>query len=389
MAEAARQLPAEVSAFRALPKHVMLVDRAARVQAVNAGVERLLQRLFEDRPVPAEWALPDVFEISREAVLREMIIAASGDGMLLPLRAATPGLPRRIRFRVGAIRDGGRETNGFVLVSESVDPLGKPFRELNAELENANAEARRERQHCRVLQKANDDLNAANEELKSFAYAVSHDLKSPVQTVSMLLSELDDCGSGALDAERAELVGMSRETLSRMSVLIEDLLRYTQLIGSEILLAPCALERTVEEVIADLRAEITGAGARVQTGALPVVQGDAVMLRILFQNLLSNAIKFRRPDRRPEIVIGAGLPDAEGKVSITLADNGIGISPEHRRHVFDLFSRLHRHDEIPGSGLGLTMCRRIVQNLNGTIEVNENAGGGSTFTIRLGVADDD
>ena len=113
------------------------------------------------------------------------------------------------------------------------------------------------------------------------------------------------------------------------------------------------------------------------------------MLRILFQNLLSNAIKFRRSDRRPEILIGAALHDAEGRVSITVADNGIGISQEHRRHVFDLFSRLHRHDEIPGSGLGLTMCRRIVQNLNGTIEVDENAGGGSTFTIRLGVADDD
>lgn len=314
MAEAARYPPAEVSAFRALPKHVMLVDRAARVQAVNARVERLLQRLFVNRPVPDELALPDVFEISREEALREMIIAASGDGILLPLRAATSGLPRRIRFRVGAIRDGGRETSGFVLVSDNADPLGKPFRELNAELESANAKARRERQHRRLLQKSNDDLYAANAELKSFAYAVSHDLKSPVQTVSMLLSELDEFGSDKLDAEKSELVSMSRETLSRMSVLIEDLLRSTHLIGSEIKLAPCALERTVEEVIADLRAEITGAGARVQTGALPVVRGDAVMLRILFQNLLSNAIKFRHPDRRPEIVIGAGPPDAEGRI---------------------------------------------------------------------------
>ncbi|QFT92129.1 Phytochrome-like protein cph1 [Roseovarius sp. THAF9] len=333
--------------------------------------------------------MPDVFEISREEALREMIIAASGDGILLPLRAATSGLPRRIRFRVGAIRDGGRETSGFVLVSDNADPLGKPFRELNAELESANAKARRERQHRRLLQKSNDDLYAANAELKSFAYAVSHDLKSPVQTVSMLLSELDEFGSDKLDAEKSELVSMSRETLSRMSVLIEDLLRSTHLIGSEIKLAPCALERTVEEVIADLRAEITGAGARVQTGALPVVRGDAVMLRILFQNLLSNAIKFRHPDRRPEIVIGAGPPDAEGRIRITVADNGIGISPEHRSHVFDLFSRLHRHDEIPGSGLGLTMCRRIVQNLNGTIEVDENTDGGSIFTLRLEVADDD
>ncbi|WP_254703995.1 ATP-binding protein [Roseovarius sp. THAF9] len=330
-----------------------------------------------------------MFEISREEALREMIIAASGDGILLPLRAATSGLPRRIRFRVGAIRDGGRETSGFVLVSDNADPLGKPFRELNAELESANAKARRERQHRRLLQKSNDDLYAANAELKSFAYAVSHDLKSPVQTVSMLLSELDEFGSDKLDAEKSELVSMSRETLSRMSVLIEDLLRSTHLIGSEIKLAPCALERTVEEVIADLRAEITGAGARVQTGALPVVRGDAVMLRILFQNLLSNAIKFRHPDRRPEIVIGAGPPDAEGRIRITVADNGIGISPEHRSHVFDLFSRLHRHDEIPGSGLGLTMCRRIVQNLNGTIEVDENTDGGSIFTLRLEVADDD
>ena len=389
LADAARHRDNEVSAFQALPKHAMLVDRAARVHVANAGAEKLVRHLFQDEAVPERWALPDVFEISSEDAVREMLIAASGDAMLLPLRAKRPGLPRRIRFRVGAIRNGTRAPNRFVLVSESGDALGKPFRELNAELEGANERARRERQHRLCLEKANNDLNAANAELKSFAYAVSHDLKSPLQTVSMLLSELDACGSRALDREKAELVGMSRETLSRMSVLIEDLLHYTELIGSVMPCEPCPLEEVLADVIADLRAEITGASATVRTGPLPVVSGEPVMLRVLFQNLLSNAIKFRHPDRPAKIDIGAEEADSDEMVTIRVADNGVGIAPEYRARIFDLFSRLHRHDEIPGSGLGLTMCRRIVQNLNGTLDVDENPDGGSIFILKLNVARDD
>lgn len=297
LADAARHRENEVSAFQALPKYAMLVDRTARVHVANAGAAKLVRHLFHDETAPECWALPDVFEISPEDAVREMLFAASGDVMLLPLRAKRPGLPRRMRFRVGAIRNGTRAPNRFVLVSESGDALGKPFRELNAELEGANERARRERQHRLCLEKANSDLNAANAELKSFAYAVSHDLKSPLQTVSMLLSELDACGDRALDQEKAELVGMSRETLSRMSVLIEDLLHYTELIGSVMPCEPCPLEDVLADVIADLRAEITGAPATVRTGSLPVVSGEPVMLRVLFQNLLSNAIKFRHPDR--------------------------------------------------------------------------------------------
>ncbi len=373
----------ERSAFMALPKHAILVDRSARVCASNAMAARLARGVTGCSAVPDQWGLSDVFDISPEAAIKEIIVAASGGILLFPLRDPAPGSPSRMRFRVSPVRNGGAAPRHFVLVSERGDALGKTFRDLNAELEHVDAEARRERAYRRSLQRANEALNASNAELKSFAYAVSHDLKSPVQTVAMLLSEMSECNEGDLGDDVTELVDMSRETLSRMSVLIEDLLRYTQLIGTYIRKAPCDLNAIVDEVIADLRAEVKGAGATVRRGDLPVVLGDAVMLRVLFQNLVSNAVKFRCPDRPPEIMVESGARDPDGRARIEVRDNGIGIAPEYRDRIFELFNRLHRHEDIPGSGLGLTMCRRIVHNLKGGLEVGENPGGGSVFTVSL------
>ncbi|QFT81877.1 Phytochrome-like protein cph1 [Roseovarius sp. THAF27] len=335
------------------------------------------------------WYLPDVFAVSREAATREILLAASGSDLVFPLRNAGPNGPQDVRFRVSAIRTGSRAPEHFVLLSQGQDVLRAPFDLLNAELEKADIEARRERAHRRSLQRANKVLNASNAELKSFAYAVSHDLKSPIQTVSMLLSEMAQCQEGGLDYDLAELIRMGQETLQRVSVLIGDVLRYTQLIGSDMSMSRCDLNIILEEVISDSRAEIKETGATVRHGKLPVVFGDAVMMRILFQNLIGNAIKYRHPERAPEILVQPGRKGAQGHVRIEVRDNGIGIAPEYRDRIFDLFSRLHRHDEIQGSGLGLTMCRRIVNRLDGEIEVLENSSGGSVFLVSLKVFKDD
>ncbi|MBY5990375.1 sensor histidine kinase [Roseovarius atlanticus] len=384
-----QQTDLSCSAFHALANHALVVDRKARVCAANRKAEQLLRDTMKHANEPDAWYLPDVFAVSREAATREILLAASGSDLVLPLRKAGPNGPQDVRFRVSAIRTGSRAPEHFVLLSQGQDVVRAPFDLLNAELEKADIEARRERAHRRSLQRANKVLNASNAELKSFAYAVSHDLKSPIQTVSMLLSEMAQCQEGGSSDDLADLIRMGQETLQRMSVLIGDVLRYTQLIGSDMSMSRCDLNIILEEVISDSRAEIKETGATVRHGRLPVVFGDAVMLRILFQNLIGNAIKYRHPERAPEILVQPGRKGAQGHVGIEVRDNGIGIAPEYRDRIFDLFSRLHRHDEIQGSGLGLTMCRRIVNRLDGEIEVLENSSGGSVFLVSLKVFKDD
>ncbi|MFN3208625.1 MAG: sensor histidine kinase [Roseovarius sp.] len=380
--------PSESSGFRALPNPAMIVDRAGLICTVNARAERQFRHAGAQAGRTDEMCLSDIFDIAPVTAAREIRAAASGDVLILRPRDTDASADGPWRFRVGAIRSGAPVTERYVLVSEGTDALANPFRALNAELEAANDMARRERWARQQLEKSNAQLNEANAELRSFVYAVSHDLKSPVQTVTMLLSEAESGDDPPLGGSAAELIDMSRQTLARMSTLIEDLLHYTELVGAEASLVPCALNDVVDDVVADLRAEIVAARAQVLRDDLPVVPGDAVMLRLLFQHLMSNAVKFRHPDRAPVVAVRCA-PSQDGcQVAVSVIDNGIGIAPEYRERVFELFGRLHRHDEIAGSGLGLTMCRRIARCLHATLDLSENPGGGCIFTLHTGVAED-
>jgi light-regulated signal transduction histidine kinase (bacteriophytochrome) len=132
-----------------------------------------------------------------------------------------------------------------------------------------------------------------------------------------------------------------------------------------------------------LHAEISASGAQLEIDELPTVYGHALQLRMLFQNLLSNAIKFRHEDRTPQVSIRHQKPSHPDYHFITVTDNGIGINAEHHEKVFKLFQRLHTHDTYPGSGLGLTLCQRIVTNHAGMLTLKSELGVGSTFEISL------
>ena len=244
-------------------------------------------------------------------------------------------------------------------------------------------------ERARAEKQAADDVT---DELRAFAYSVSHDLKSPSNTLELLLHELRDAHGPRMDAESAELLDLGFATVRRMKTLIEDVMRYTSIIGQEAPLGSVPLADVLSDVIEDLRADIRACDGVIDVKGLPVVRGHATHLRMLFQNLLGNALKFRRPGVPPRIsVIDTSRAfdtrrPFDRRRSITVADNGMGIPEAAQERIFTMFQRLHTHGEISGTGLGLAICRRIVLSHGGEISVRSTPGSGSAFTVTLETA---
>lgn len=225
----------------------------------------------------------------------------------------------------------------------------------------------------------------ANEELRSFAYSVSHDLKSPSNTLSMLLAEMETAFQRGDKADLMDLFSSSRETVQRMQVLIEDVLHYTRVIGDPDAHATCDLSQLMTDIIADLRAEISSTNAEIETVPLPMIRGNAAQLRILMQNLVVNAIRYQAPGAAPKVSVTTEADPYGQKVTLHVRDNGIGIEPKMQDRIFKMFARLHREQEYPGTGLGLAICRRIMTNHSGTISVKSTPGEGSVFSVTFPV----
>ena len=222
-------------------------------------------------------------------------------------------------------------------------------------------------------------LKDAHQEQAEFTYAISHDVKAPLNTMQMLIAELQ---------EETQLDGVGRQIVSdmnlsnvRMQNLVTGLLGYSSTLSERHEFESVDLNDILNTVIQDLSADITVSGADVRCAPLPRVTGDPVQLRMLFQNLLSNAIKFRRPQVAPVVTITAQSDGAAHLIEV--ADNGIGIPKARRNGVFGLFSRLHAHSDFEGSGLGLAICKRAVSNHGGTIDIRPGDPAGTVFVIRL------
>lgn len=259
------------------------------------------------------------------------------------------------------------------------DASGKPRRMLGAHNDITAEKLAEER-----AQAALRETSAANDELRSFAYSISHDLKAPSNTIDMLLQEMLSVDQGNLSEDQRDLIDMAQQTAGQMRRLVEDMLAYTRLIGEQLNWETVSLRDVVAAIEELLAALISGSGAEIRVDDdLPVVQGHPAQIRTLVQNLVENAIKYRDPDRPPVITISRTKVDRPGVTGFAVSDNGIGIAPEHQARVFELFKRLHRADEVAGIGLGLTLCRRVVLNHGGEIRLASEPGQGTTFTVQL------
>ena len=228
-----------------------------------------------------------------------------------------------------------------------------------------------------------NELRRANEDLEQFAYSASHDLQEPLRTIKIYSQLLVQCLGTAVEGETAEFLGFLRNAATRMELLVRDLLAYTQVTTLDAPVDEVDTNQALGEVIANLGGAIAESGAAVTFDRLPSVRLHRTHMRQLFQNLISNAIKYRSDDREPAVHIGAERLD--GYWIFTVRDNGIGIQPEYREQIFGLFSRLHNADRYSGTGIGLAICRRIVDRYHGRIWVESAPGGGSEFRFTLPV----
>ncbi len=247
-------------------------------------------------------------------------------------------------------------------------------KEMNALLE------RRVLERTADLRRRGEELARSNAELQQFAYAVSHDLQEPLRTITSFLQLLERKSGGKLEGEPLEYLRIVVESSRRLHALIHDLLRYIQLGARPPEPEEVDLEGLVSRVELQLAAAISEKEALLSRRDLPKVMGDPVLLSQLFQNLVSNALKFCR-DRRPEVEVG-GREEA-GEWVLWVKDNGIGIEPPYHERVFRIFQRLHTREEYPGTGMGLAICKKIVDRHGGRIWVESRGGDGTTFFFTL------
>jgi PAS domain S-box-containing protein len=231
------------------------------------------------------------------------------------------------------------------------------------------------------LQFQKQDLARSNAELQQFAYVASHDLQEPLRMVTSYLELLKRRYAGQLDEKADQFIGFAVDGAARMQTLINDLLAYSRVGTHDQPLEPADCQRTLDNVLRNLQMTIADSQARITHDPLPQVQVDPTQLAQLFQNLISNGIKFRQPGVSPHIHIGCRPHGSKWLFSIQ--DNGIGIDPQYVDRIFLIFQRLHSRTEYPGTGIGLAVCKKIVERYGGNLWVESKPGQGSTFYFTI------
>ena len=224
------------------------------------------------------------------------------------------------------------------------------------------------------------ELERSNADLQQFAYAASHDLSEPLRMVSSYVQLLAKRYKDKLDSDADEFIDFAIDGTARMQALIDGLLIYSRAGTADYSHEPVDCSKVLHDTLMTLHASLRETGASVNAGPLPTVQGDPTQFFQLFQNLISNAIKFAGDDP-PRIEIEATKEDGQWRFRV--ADNGIGIDPAHAERIFAVFQRLHGRGEYPGSGVGLAICKRIVERHHGRIWVESPPEGGSTFYFTI------
>ncbi|WP_051054188.1 sensor histidine kinase [Fibrella aestuarina] len=261
------------------------------------------------------------------------------------------------------------------------------------------------KQHQEALEMAIQELRRANDNLQQFAYVASHDLQEPLRKIQSFGNMLAVGQAATLDASTQDLIQRMQAAAKRMSVLISDLLTYSRLTTQQEPFRPVSLTNLLPMVLTNLTEAITESGAQVNWSELPTINGDPAQLEQLFDNLLANAIKFRHTDTVPIVTVSADwllfndIPQAvrarlpnrllqqPGQQTsfwaISITDNGIGFDEKYLNRIFVVFQRLHGKNRYPGTGIGLAICQKIVDNHGGAITATSAPGQGSTFTVYL------
>ena len=276
-------------------------------------------------------------------------------------------------------------------LKEALEELRKSHDELEVRVQERTRELQRSNEQLELevterkrteamLNIRSQELARSNTELGQFAYVASHDLQEPLRMVASYLQLVDTRYREHLDADAREFIEYAVDGAKRMQVLINDLLAYSRIGTQGQAFQPADCEAVLQTAMLNLQLAIRESGAQITHDPLPTLMGDATQLAQLFQNLLGNALKFRR-EESPKIHIRAGLKD--GFWCLSVRDNGIGIEAKYFDRIFVVFQRLHGRVAYPGTGIGLAICKKIVERHGGKIWVESEFGKGSTFHFTI------
>jgi len=244
--------------------------------------------------------------------------------------------------------------------------------------------------HRRALQleisekeRAERELQRSNRELQDFAFVASHDLQEPLRKIQAFGDRLRSKNENVLDETSLDYLSRMQNAANRMQELIDALLNLSRITTKAQPFVNVALDVVLAGVVDDLQARLEGSGGKVTVNKLPSIHADRVQMRQLFQNLIGNALKFRASGRSPHVVVSEVSSKNPDTVRIEVSDNGIGFEERHAEKIFAIFQRLHGRGEYEGSGIGLAVCRRIVDRHGGNISAESVPGEGATFIIEL------
>jgi light-regulated signal transduction histidine kinase (bacteriophytochrome) len=272
------------------------------------------------------------------------------------------------------------------LLELDVEVRSAELRKSNRDLHQANIELNSIRADLeRRIEERTADLQRRNQTLEAIAYAASHDLQEPLRAVSGFCRLLQIDFRDELSPEAVDYLEKAAAGAQRMSRMLKGILQFARL-PQDLTFTSVAANDAFEEALTSLQTAISESQATVLRGDLPVVQSDPLLLTQLFQNLIGNAIKYRG-DRPPVVRVDARNAGTEW--ILTVADNGIGVPPESRERIFGMFQRLRGSSHVPGTGIGLALCRQIVERHGGRIWIEGEEGQGATVYFTIPIRDED
>lgn len=300
----------------------------------------------------------------------------TGEGPVLNKRLELTALHKTgrifpVELTISPLRVGDAyEFSAFVRDITDRKELEAALRRVNEELEQ------RVQQRTSELERAIDALEQSNIELKQFAYIASHDLQSPLRSISGFVQLLQSEYQGKLDEQADDWIRRTVLSIRQMQTLIRDLLVYSRVDSQSQRFKKIQLQSVFDDAVSQLDALVRETGGEVTRGKLPAVLGDRSQLVQLMQNLVGNGLKYHG-EQPPRIHVSAERGDREWTIAVR--DNGMGIEPKYQDRVFEIFRRLHDQQEYPGTGIGLAVCRRVVTGHGGRIWMESTPGRGSTF----------
>jgi PAS domain S-box-containing protein len=366
---ARQELDAERARLKAIietsPVGIVVADVDRNVVLSNPAARELLPELtpassiYENEIHRIVAQDGHVLSIDERPLVRSMVEGATLTNIELVFDK--PGEPQRsLLIHTAPIRDERDEIIGAVSLFQDITER----KEVEAELERYAAR-----------------LERSNAELQQFAFVVSHDLQEPLRKIRAFGDRLKVHAGNRLEQQEQDFLNRMTNAAQRMQAMIDDLLAYSRVTTKANPFEKVDLGEIVSEVISDLEVRIERTGGKVQVKELPVIEGDPMQIRQLVLNLLSNALKYHRPDHPPEVDIGAEVNGQE--MTLLVKDNGIGFDAAHAERIFQPFERLHGRSAYEGTGMGLAICRKIVERHHGLIRAESEPGQGATFTVVL------